>query len=214
MLILGLLLIAAAVVVGWAIIADATEAQPLDVFGVEFENATGASVFIAGALTMLALLLGLALIQLALSRARKRRARTKELQHDKVRSVSRLEQEKAQLEAELEAERSRRAETHHVERTRTTSTGVPAAGMHTGSDAGHDHSGHDQSGHDHSTQDHSTQDHSGHDRSERGATSADKSGGLRGMFDKHRPGRDEPADTSGRDRRFDVTDTETRNRRP
>ena len=110
MLILGLLLIAAALVVGWAIIADATERQTLDVFGVQFDNTTGAAVFIAGAATMLALVLGIALIQLAMARARRRRQKNKALKNEKKESVHRLEEEKAQLAAELETERRRREE--------------------------------------------------------------------------------------------------------
>lgn len=106
MLLIGLLLIALAVLFGWAIIVDATEPQTLTVFGVT-ANTTGAGVFLTGAATMLALLVGLWLIQVAMRRARRRRAEVKRLKRERE-QAERLEQEKAALAAELERERQQR----------------------------------------------------------------------------------------------------------
>ena len=104
MLIIGLLLIAAALLVGSAILLDATERQTVEVFGVSVDT-TDAGVFVAGAVTMLTLLIGVWITQLALARARRRRAEMKSLKRDRTESVSRLEEEKAELAAQLERER-------------------------------------------------------------------------------------------------------------
>jgi hypothetical protein len=105
MLLIGLLLILLALVVGGAILADATEAETIEVFGVSVDT-TGAGVFVAGAVTMLSLLIGLWMVRLAMARSRRRRAEVKSLKRDRNESLSRLEQEKADLAAQLERERA------------------------------------------------------------------------------------------------------------
>ncbi len=100
MLFLGLLLILLALVLGGAILADATEAETIEVFGVSVDT-TGAGVFVAGAVTMLSLLIGLWMVRLAMARSRRRRAEVKSLKRDRNESLSRLEQEKAELAAQL-----------------------------------------------------------------------------------------------------------------
>jgi hypothetical protein len=107
MLLIGLLLILLAVIVGSAILIDATEAQTIEVFGISVST-TGAGVFVAGAVTMLALLVGVWMARLAMARSRRRRAEVKNLKRDRSESLTRLEEEKAALAAELERERAAR----------------------------------------------------------------------------------------------------------
>ena len=238
MLILGLLLIAAAVVVGWAIIADATEPQQLDVFGVQFDT-TGAGVFIAGAATMLALVLGIALLQLAMARARKRRQKNKALKNEKKESVHRLEEEKAHLAAELDEERRRREEISRLAATSGSSSpsarsaggerddlqdsrqygppipqGGASHGMHRGTvepvEARVEPAD--------SSRMHADGTPLAHDehRDDRGHTDSNggKLAGLRSRFDKNHDGHTDSADLRGRhERTVDVTDAEARERR-
>lgn len=107
MIVLGLLLIVAALALGAAVIGDGTETQSLDIFGVNIST-SAAGLFGAGAATMLALVLGVWLVQSALNRKRRRRQERKVVERERKESVSRLEAEKAELAERLERERAER----------------------------------------------------------------------------------------------------------
>ncbi len=109
MLLIGLLLIVAAVVMGSAVVLDANESTSLGTLGGTWDT-TNAGVFLAGAATMLTLLLGVWLLQLGLSRSRRRRREVKGLKREN-KSLAQVEEEKAALAAELEQERARRVPT-------------------------------------------------------------------------------------------------------
>lgn len=107
MIVLGLLLIVAALALGAAVMSDGTETQSLDIFGVDVST-SAAGLFGAGAATMLGLVLGVWLVQSALNRKRRRRQERKVAERERKESVSRLEAEKAELADRLERERAER----------------------------------------------------------------------------------------------------------
>ncbi len=106
--ILAVLLIAVAVVVTVGILLEATQAAPLDVWGISLPT-TASGVFLLGAATMLVFLLGLGLLIRSTKKARARRAEVKALQRERVHAVSQLEREKAELEEQLRIEREQKA---------------------------------------------------------------------------------------------------------
>ena len=101
MLVLGLLLILAAVAIGGSAIYDGGEKATFEVFGQTVGTTVG-GVFVAGLATMLILLLGLWLLFASFGRARRRRVERKQARLRQRESVSQMEEERAQLRAENE----------------------------------------------------------------------------------------------------------------
>lgn len=118
MVVIGLLLIAVALAVGLSIVVENTGSTELEVFGVTVD-ATGTGVFLTGAATMLALLLGVWLVQGGLARARRRRAEVKALRAERGAEAERLEAERARL-AEEKARLEREREHQRVAASSTT----------------------------------------------------------------------------------------------
>jgi len=101
MLVLGLLLIIAALAVGFGAIFDGTESAKVEIFGTDFDpNVAG--VFVAGAVSMLVLLLGVLAVMNSMGRARRKRSDRKEAKSRQQASVQQLEDERAALRAENE----------------------------------------------------------------------------------------------------------------
>ena len=105
MIVLALLLIVGAALVAVGVLLNATGDATLEAFGVDVSTNEG-GLFIAGAATMLAFLLGLWLLAKATQRARRRRSEVKNLKRSRSSEVERLQAEKAQLEEEVRRERS------------------------------------------------------------------------------------------------------------
>lgn len=102
MLVLGLLLIIAALAVGFGAVYDGGEAATLEVFGLKLDDITVAGVFVAGAVSMLVLLLGVLAVMSSMGRARRKRSERKEAKNRQKASVQQLEDERAALRAENE----------------------------------------------------------------------------------------------------------------
>jgi membrane protein implicated in regulation of membrane protease activity len=104
MIVLALILIIAAVLVAIGVLINADGSATLEAFGVSLSTNEG-GLFIAGAATMLVLLLGLALLAAGMKRAKNRRSEVKHLRKDRDSEVQRLQEEKAQLEERVRRER-------------------------------------------------------------------------------------------------------------
>jgi ABC-type nickel/cobalt efflux system permease component RcnA len=112
MMILGLLLIAAAVVVGTEVVVSNTEAIRFDLFGWEVDNASVAGVFLFGAVAAVVLLVGLWMLATGLRRARRRRLEVRQARHDRDEALRQQDEERRAIEAErdrLAAEKARLA---------------------------------------------------------------------------------------------------------
>lgn len=99
MLVLGLLLVLAAVALGAGAIYDGGEDASFELFG-QTIGTTISGVFLAGAFTMLIFFLGLWLLFASSKRARRRRVERKQARARQRASVTRMEEERAQLRAE------------------------------------------------------------------------------------------------------------------
>ena len=108
MVIIALLLIAAAAVATVGVALDDQQTFDLDFFGLEIANANPLAVFLAGAASMLLLLLGIGLLSSSARRSRNRRQAIAQERSQAARlreERERLAAEKAELEARLERER-------------------------------------------------------------------------------------------------------------
>lgn len=101
MLVLGLVLIVAAVAIGAGAVFDGSEAASVELLGTTVDT-TVAGVFFAGAATMLLFMLGVLLLVSSMGRARRKRQDRKETKRRERDSVRALEEERAQLRAENE----------------------------------------------------------------------------------------------------------------
>jgi flagellar biosynthesis/type III secretory pathway M-ring protein FliF/YscJ len=124
MIVLALLLIIGAVLVAVGVLLNATGDATLEAFGVDISTNEG-GLFIAGAATMLAFLLGLWLLAKATARARRRRSEVKNLKRSRSSEVERLQAEKAELEEEVRRER-----TSHADPDSSVTTGTDVSGGH------------------------------------------------------------------------------------
>jgi len=127
MLVLGLLLIIAALALGFGAIYEGSEATTLEILGQKLET-TVAGVFVAGAVSMLVLLLGVLAVMSSMGRARRKRSERKEAKNRQQASVQQLEDERAALRAENERLAERLSDTG-------TPMGATAGGAAAGSGA-------------------------------------------------------------------------------
>lgn len=149
MLVLGLLLIIGAALIAVGAIFDAGEEATVEVFGVNVTT-TVAGVFVAGAATMLMLLLGVLALTSAMGRARRRRAQRNDARARQRDSVNRLEEERAALRAENERLSGQLADRPHdtTGATAAGATGAAAAGATATRAGGHDNApAHDHAAH-------------------------------------------------------------------
>ncbi|MDQ1620562.1 MAG: hypothetical protein QOE19_3131 [Actinomycetota bacterium] len=138
MLIIGLVLILAAALVGFGAVYDGGESATVEVFGVSVDTTVG-GVFLAGAATMLVLLLGLWLLTSSMGRARRKRAERKEIKRRHRDSVARLEEERTQLRAENERLNERLGTTGGTAADSDPVTGTTGTGHVTGADGSDTH---------------------------------------------------------------------------
>jgi ABC-type nickel/cobalt efflux system permease component RcnA len=138
MLIIGLVLILAAALVGFGAVYDGGEAATVEVFGVSVDTTVG-GVFLAGAATMLVLLLGLWLLTSSMGRARRKRAERKEIKRRHRDSVARLEEERTQLRAENERLNERLGTTGGTAADSDPVSGTTGTGQVTGADGSDTH---------------------------------------------------------------------------
>lgn len=110
MLALGLLLIIVAVLVGVGAIYEGGESATVEFFG-QTLTTTIAGVFVAGAVAMFMLLLGVWLLMASMGRARRKRVGRKEAKQNQKQSVQQLEEERTALQAENERLAGKLAET-------------------------------------------------------------------------------------------------------
>jgi len=101
MLVLGLVLIVAAVAVGAGAVFDGSEAASVELLGTTVDT-TVAGVFFAGAATMLLFMVGVLMLVSSMGRSRRKRQDRKEAKRRQRDSVKALEEERAQLRAENE----------------------------------------------------------------------------------------------------------------
>ncbi|HEX6918727.1 MAG TPA: hypothetical protein VF314_00700 [Actinomycetes bacterium] len=101
MLLIGLLLILAAVGITVGAVYDGGDPVTVEVLG-RSTDTTVAGVFFAGAATMLLFMVGAWALQSSMGRARRRRAERRELRERHHDSVARLEEERTALRAENE----------------------------------------------------------------------------------------------------------------
>jgi uncharacterized membrane protein YccC len=112
MMIIGVLLMAAAVVVGTGVVVGNTGTINLDLLGWEITNASVAGVFLLGAALAAVLLVGLWMITTGLRRSRRRRLEVRQARRDRDDALRQQEEERRGLEAErkrLAAEKARLA---------------------------------------------------------------------------------------------------------
>jgi ABC-type nickel/cobalt efflux system permease component RcnA len=102
MLALGLLFMIVAAAVTAGAIYDGGEDAEFEVFG-QTIGTTVSGVFVAGIATMLLFFLGVYLLMKSLARSRRKRHERKETKTRQRESVSKIEEERAQLRAENEA---------------------------------------------------------------------------------------------------------------
>jgi len=100
MFVLALLLVAAAVVISIGVVGASTESVSLEIFMISVP-ATVATVFLAGAITGFAFLLGLWLLKAGAKQSRKRRHGRRALEQEHRRKMTELEKEKEQLQTRL-----------------------------------------------------------------------------------------------------------------
>ena len=108
MLALGLLFMIVAAAVTAGAIYDGGESAEFEVFGQTIGTTVG-GVFIAGLATMLLFFVGVWMLMRSLARSRRKRIERKETKHRQKESVSKIEEERAQLRAENEALQERLA---------------------------------------------------------------------------------------------------------
>jgi len=121
MLAIGLLFILVAVAVVVGVIYDGGHDGKFDIFGQHVTlNTPGA--FLIGVLTMLLFLIGIWALLASMGRSRRKRAERKETKARQRESVSKIEEERAQLRAENE-----RLQEKLARDTRPASTGTAAA---------------------------------------------------------------------------------------
>ena len=108
MLALGLLFMIVAAAVTAGAIYDGGESVDFEVFGQTIGTTVG-GVFIAGVATMLLFFVGVWMLMRSLARSRRKRLERKETKNRQRESVSKIEEERAQLRAENEALQERLA---------------------------------------------------------------------------------------------------------
>jgi len=108
MLALGLLFMIVAAAVTGSAIYDGGEDVQFEVFGTEIGTTVG-GVFVAGLATMLLFFVGVWMLMRSLARSRRKRIERKETKNRQKESVSKIEEERAQLRAENEALQERLA---------------------------------------------------------------------------------------------------------
>ncbi|MGZ4494652.1 MAG: hypothetical protein ACXVWU_08135 [Nocardioides sp.] len=118
MLVLGLILIVVAALVLLAVIVGGANDPALIAFGSLKWDTSATWMFVAGALTLLVLIVGLDLLRTGLRRAHQRRKDSKELGR-LSKKVRQQEEEKRRLQAERDA-----AAAHDTTTTGTTTTGT------------------------------------------------------------------------------------------
>ena len=111
MLALGLLFMIVAAAVTAGAIYDGGESAEFEVFGQTVGTTVG-GVFVAGLATMLLFFVGVWLLMKSLARSRRKRIERKETKTRQKESVSKIEEERAQLRAENEALQERLAREH------------------------------------------------------------------------------------------------------
>jgi hypothetical protein len=119
MLVLGLVLIVAALAIGAGAVFDGSEAASVELLGTTVDT-TVAGVFFAGAATMLIFMLGVLLLVSSMGRARRRRQDRKQTKRRQRDSVQALEEERAQLRAENERLSGQLGDARAPEDTSTT----------------------------------------------------------------------------------------------
>lgn len=107
MVVIGLILIVIAVAATAGVVLDSGPIPSMQAFGVSLTNISTAGLFVAGLVTGVLFLLGLALIKAAGSRARAKRREVKSMRQSHERSVADLEAENARLAQERQQLRSR-----------------------------------------------------------------------------------------------------------
>jgi uncharacterized protein YlxW (UPF0749 family) len=126
MLALGLLFMIVAAAVTAGAIYDGGESADFEVFG-QTIGTTIAGVFVAGLATMLLFFVGVWMLMRSLARSRRKRIERKETKTRQRESVTKIEEERAQLRAENEALQERLARDHRPESaTATDDTQVAA----------------------------------------------------------------------------------------
>jgi len=157
MLVLALLLILVAVVVGAFAIKDGGESAVVETLGQTLDT-TIAGVFIAGAVTMLLLLLGVWLLTTAMARARRKSGERKAAKNRQQESVQTLEEERASLRAENERLAEQLQRQHPSGVSKGAATAGAAGGAGGAAAAQDDHDSHDHDSHDHTSHDHDSND--------------------------------------------------------
>jgi hypothetical protein len=133
MLALGLLFILGAAAVTAGAIYDGGESASFELFG-QTIGTTISGVFMAGFATMLVFILGIWMLMSSMSRGRRKRLERKATKSRQRESVSKIEEERAQLRAENEQLQERLArEGRPAGATTDTGTGTDAA-MRPGND--------------------------------------------------------------------------------
>lgn len=114
MVVIALILILVGAGIAVSAVLENSESTTLELFGTNID-ASGTAVFLLGAASMLAVLLGTWLLQVSLARSRRRHKEVKNLkkEHNDVSALeadrNRLEHEKASLEAQLSRNQGERA---------------------------------------------------------------------------------------------------------
>ena len=118
MLALGLLFMIVAAAVTAGAIYDGGESVDFEVFGQTIGTTVG-GVFIAGVATMLLFFVGVWMLMKSLARSRRKRVERKETKTRQRESVSKIEEERAQLRAENEALQEKLAREHRPDSATT-----------------------------------------------------------------------------------------------
>ncbi len=111
MVVLGLLLVLAAVILGTDIVLENNERLSGTVFNQTLDNVSLGGMFLAGAVTALALALGLWLILGGAARKRRKRVERKSTLRETQTQKETLAEENARLARQLEQERTAKAAT-------------------------------------------------------------------------------------------------------
>lgn len=119
MLALGLLFILGAAAVTAGAIYDGGEDATFELFGQTIGTSI-AGVFLAGVATALVFLIGVWMLMSAMTRSRKKRLERKETSNRQRESVSKIEEERAQLRAENEALQEKLARDRRPDSATTT----------------------------------------------------------------------------------------------
>jgi hypothetical protein len=130
MLVLGVVLIAAAIALGAGAVFDGSEAASVEVFGTTVDT-TIAGVFFGGAATMLLFMLGVLMLVSSMGRSRRKRVARKETKRRQRDSVAKLEEERAQLRAENERLAGQLGGSRAPDATDDTAAGTTATGATT-----------------------------------------------------------------------------------